>query len=133
MSSDTSPRESATPGEDLWRLPDVVDVQIRLVHYTPPRQHVVPGPKVIEATEAVEFLVRTNEEVPVRTLGPALFVGTIEVNESEHVGPNLYRFVAYEPARLRRGATISVGWSGAGRTHRKRTHFRYEVSGEETR
>lgn len=131
MLGDTGAREPPLPVEDLWRLPDIVDVEMHRVRYTRPRPHAV-GARIAEAEEAVEFLVRTSEDFPIRALGPALFVGGTEIIESERLGDRLYRFTAYDGQRLRRGAALALGWSGQpGR--RQRSQFRYQPGEEVTR
>jgi hypothetical protein len=76
--------------------------------------------------EAVEFLVRVSGPIPPRALAPALFVGDVEVFESEAMGDNVYRFLALDPARLKRGAAIGWGWLNTSRRERKSTRFRFE-------
>lgn len=128
MSSDTGAPEQPSASYGLWRLPTIVDVQVRRVRYTPPKPHAV-GSRIVESDAAVEFLVRTSEDFPERALGPALFVGTTEIDESERVGDQLYRFIAYAPHPLRKRAVLSLGWSGQpGR--RQRSPFHYELGSE---
>ncbi len=130
MSIDRDNREPEPPEVDLWSLPEVLSVEAVRVRYEEPRIRAV-GPQLVEMKEAVEILVRTAGEIPVRALAPVLFVGNIPITESETVRENLYRFLAFDADRLKRGALISIGWTGTDR--KIKTKFRYEVSGEQTK
>jgi hypothetical protein len=65
----------------------------------------------------------------VRAHGPALFVGDVEVNQSERVDKTTWRLLAFEPERLKAGAPISWGWMRDPQTARQATKFRYNVKG----
>ena len=72
--------------------------------------------------------MRLSGPVPIRALGPALFVGETQVAEFEAVEDNLYRFHAFDHQRLERGAPIAWGWLDAPPDERKRTRFRFRSS-----
>jgi hypothetical protein len=78
----------------------------------------------------VEFLVRTSGPIPARALGPALFVGDVQVAESHEAGENLYRFLAFDLERLKPRAPIAWGWLDAKRNERIRTKYKYELARE---
>ena len=78
--------------------------------------------------------MRTDGEIPVRALAAALYVGDVELAESEQVEEHLYRFTAFpeEAGRLQSRALIGLGWVGYPE-RRVRTRYRFRVVGEETR
>ena len=126
MSNDASYRISEGPRPD-WDLPDVVDIQIRQVQFEPPK-HSNFKSALSEYRQAVEFLVRTSGPIPARALSPALFIGDVQVIESQQVGENLYRFLSFEPQRLESGSPIGWGWLNSPREERQLTKFPYEGS-----
>ena len=108
MNSDAESLVPPPEQPDIWRLPEVIDVEIRRASYRPPRRHMVSG-RVIEMSEGIEILVRTDAEIPIRALSTALFVGGIQIAENQQEDPRLLRFfVAGEP--LDDGAPITLGW-----------------------
>jgi len=68
--------------------------------YEKPRYR-VRGPEVEEVHEAVEVTIETSAPFPQRALGPVLLVGRVELSESERIGPNRYRFYAYDYKQLK--------------------------------
>src|SRR5215813_2191221 len=128
MAIDSS-RPLPTAPRPKWELPAIVDIKTR--------RTVVPAPvhkhfrsALPDRRDAVEFLVRTSGPIPARALGPALFVGDVEVAESQEAGENLYRFFAFDLDRLKSRAPIAFGWMGATKSERIRTKFRYELARE---
>jgi len=113
-------------------LPNIRSIRIRLISMEPapdtPARSAAPK-------EVVEFIVETDGQVPARAYGPALFVGDVEVNQSERVGRTTWRFLAPDPSRFRAGDTISWGWMKDPKTARQRTRFRYQLgtSGHDAR
>lgn len=127
MATDSSKPMSGAP-RPAWDLPEILDIKIRRVPFKP-RVHKHFKSALADYKEAVEFLVRTSGPIPARALGPVLFVGDVQVTESEPVENNLYRFLALEIERLEPRAAISWGWEDAAAAQRYRTKFRYEVAG----
>lgn len=64
-----------------------------------------------------------------RRLSCRLFVGDVEVNQSERVDKTTWRLLAFEPERLEAGAPISWGWMRDLERARQATKFRYNVKG----
>ena len=62
-----------------------------------------------------------------RAYGPALFIGAIEVNQSERIGATTWRLLGFEPERLTLGARVAWGWMKAPPSARAGTPFRYEI------
>ena len=123
-----SSHPSAAP-RPKWELPAIVEIRIRrTVVRAPEHKHFRSA--LPDRREAVEFLVRTSGPIPARALGPALFVGDVEVAESQEAGENLYRFFAFDLDRLKPRAPIAWGWLGAKRNERIRTKHRYELARE---
>ena len=118
---------AAAPPPD-WRLPEVVDIQIRRIAFKPHKlRHFESALKQFK--EAIEFTVKTSGPIPARALGPALFIGETPVVECITVGKEkaTFRFLAFHPNTLRAGAPISWGWSNAQEKQRHATKFRYSA------
>lgn len=126
MSTDWNNQEPAGKRADLWRLPEVEAVEAKLVRYEPPVERYEGPGQVRKYHEAVEILVRTSGELPVRALSPALYVGDVAIREYEPAGRHLYRFFAFEPEALPPGAPISLGWPDHP-VPRRETKFRLQV------
>jgi hypothetical protein len=119
------PLVAGNPQENR-NLPDVVDIAIRRVPFTA-RRYKHFRSALARHKEAVEFMVRLSGPVPIRALGPALFVGDVSVSEAEAVEDKLYRFLAFDIARLKAGAPITFGWNNASESQRKDTGFRFDL------
>ena len=104
-------------------LPEVLGVDAERRSYRKPRYR-ARGTELEEVREAVEITVETSAPFPERALAPVLLVGRIEITESEHVGPNRYRFYAYDIEKLKEGSAIRIGWFSQPRPRRK-TGFRF--------
>jgi hypothetical protein len=100
------------PPEPPSDIPRVLSVQTRPVRFDPPVRF-YRGGRLVEMTDAIELLVQTAAAMPVLDETPVLFIGSVPVSEYVGVGPNLYRFRAYDVDRLQRGARISIGWPNA--------------------
>lgn len=126
MTNDPGELEPSAP-RARHELPDVLSIDTRLIRYEPPQLRNFRS-ALPEGEDAVEFLVETSAPIPARALGPALQVGTTLVVEVAEVDPTHYRFLAFNPERLERGARIDLCWSGHPETARS-TRFRYEGLG----
>jgi hypothetical protein len=80
--------------------------------------------KVVEFSNAIEIVVQTDGEIPIRALSPALHVGSAELAENERVSSTSYRFFVLDEDALREGAPITLGWVGH-RVPRGRSKFHY--------
>jgi len=125
MTTDTSQPISQGPRPD-WRLPKIIDLYISRKNYEPRRLRNFNS-EFSRHKEVLEFLVRTEGPIPVRALGPALFVSGIQVNECEEVAENTYRFIAFEWERLEAGAPISWGWINDPEHRLYETPYRFEI------
>ena len=127
MSADSGSKEEREKGENLWKLPRILSVKIIHVYYKTPVPYFMKS-RPMEMQEAVEFLVKTSEDFPIRALSPALFVGDFPVTEGGRVNENLYQFVTPAPEieSLETGAPISIGWAGV-KAKKIRTNFQYQV------
>lgn len=115
-----------TPDEpDLSFLPEVLALESVLRTYRKPRFR-VHGAKVEEVHKAVEITIETSAPFPERALGPVLLIGRAEVNEAERVGPNRYRFYAYDVDKLKPDSPIRLGWFSQPRP-RRQTGFRFAL------
>ena len=65
-------------------LPGIRELRIRRIPFEAPKLEHFDS-SVSKHREAVEFTVETEGQIPVRAYGPALFVGDVEVNQSERV------------------------------------------------
>lgn len=110
------------PSPDLPRLRGL---RIRRIRFEAPElEHFRSS--LTDRHEAVEFLVETEAPVPVRAYGPALFIGDVEVNQSERLGDTTWRILAFDTDLLRPHAAIRWGWMKDPEEVRQNTQFRYE-------
>jgi hypothetical protein len=108
-------------------LPNVVGLTIRRIAFHAPKlEHFKSS--LERYTHAIEFIVETDGEVPARAYGPALFVGDVEVHNSERIDKTTWRFLQFETDRLKNGAPIAWGWMKDPKKSRVRTKFRYGVA-----
>lgn len=126
MSTDSGspirPREPLSPD-----LPPIRNIRIRRRQFEPPKLANFRS-RLPAGSEVVEFVVETYGDVPARAYGPALFVGDVEVDQSEKVGASTWRFLAFEPRRLREGEPITWGWMKDPKRSRQKTDFRFEFN-----
>jgi hypothetical protein len=111
---------------DISFLPEVVAVESAFRTYRKPRYR-ARGPEVVPVEEAVEITVTTDAPFPERGLGPVVLIGRAQVTESERIGPNRYRFYAYDFEKLKEGTPIRIGWFGQPRP-RRQTGFRFALT-----
>ena len=126
MSIDSSQPMAEGP-RPAWDLPEIRDIEIRRIPFEPRRLRNFES-ALADYQEVAEFLVRTSGPIPARALGPALFVGNVQVIESEQVEDDLYRFLAFDLDRLESDAPIRWGWINAPEEEQQQTEFRYEES-----
>ena len=125
MSSDSGERMPDAPRADL-SMPKMLDVKIRKTTFEPrPLRNFVSS--LPSSGDAVEFIVKTDGPIPIRALGPALYVGETPITEVSELGPNTYRFVAPMRKNLKRNAAIRLTWTGQPHTGRGRAAFRYRL------
>jgi hypothetical protein len=110
MSNDSGERLPEPPRPD-FKMPNVLDIEMRAVEFERPRHRNFTSSLPSEG-EAVELIVKTDRPIPIRALGPVLYVGGTPVTEVTEIGPNTYRFVAPARESLRRDAPIRLGWTG---------------------
>jgi hypothetical protein len=125
MAADSGSRLPQRPAFSI-DLPRVRSLRARRIPFEAPQlEHFRSS--LAQFREAIEFIVETEGEVPTRAYGPALFVGGVEVSHSERIGETTWRFLAFEPDRLKPDAPISWGWMRDMRRSRARTGFRYRL------
>jgi len=121
----TDPGQAERPDRGPgFELPDVVSVRIRRVrHERPVRRNFTSA---LPATDnAVEVLVETSAPIPIRALGPVLWVGETPLTETSADDETHYRFLGLEPHRLTVNAPLRLGWSGQPPTDTRATRFTY--------
>jgi hypothetical protein len=80
MPIDQPPRmEVAKPPQ--WELPQIVSLRVRAAQYQPRATRNFENP-LGSARSAVEFVVTLNAPMPVRAIGPVLWVGEARLTES---------------------------------------------------
>lgn len=128
MSSDDGSR-LPDPKRPDFSLPELVDVQTRLVPYAP-RKYRHFDSELPTPGQAVEIVATTDGPIPIRNLGPVLYVGRAVVTECEQVEENRYRFLALEPEALQPGRPITLAWSGEPPPRRPSRKFVYALPGQ---
>jgi hypothetical protein len=107
-------------------LPRIVRLRIRRIRFEAPELKYFTSAQS-ERRDAIEFLAETDGEVPVRAYGPALFVGDVEINQSERIDRTTWRFLSFAPERLKPGDPISWGWMKDPESARTRTDYRFAI------
>jgi hypothetical protein len=125
MSSDDGRRLPDLPRPD-FTMPRVVDIEVRAIKFKQPRHRNFTS-SLPRGGDGVEFIVKTDGPIPIRALGPALYVGETAVTEVTEIGPNTYRFVAPARKGLARNAPISLSWTGQPPKDVNGTTFRYRL------
>ena len=125
MSGDAGERLPDAPRVEL-SMPRVLNVRLRETTFErrPTRNFASSLPS---GGDAVEFVVETDGPIPIRALGPALYVGETPVTEVTEIGPNTYRFVAPTRKGLERDAAIRLSWTGEPPGEREGAAFRYRL------
>lgn len=111
-------------GPEKPLLPRVLSVAFRTVRYERPRPYWV-GRERKQTSQALEILLHTESALPVRAVSPVLYVGDVAVRHYSIAGPNLYKFVAFDPAALAAGAPLTFGWPQLPASLRMALPFRY--------
>jgi hypothetical protein len=109
---------------DLWRLPDVLDLQIRWRRFDPPKLVTVEG-KDEYWPEAIEFDLQLSEPFVSRAAFPVLWVGERALTVTTGRGDRAISFYAREPGGLVPGAPIVLAWTG-GRERGREAKVRYQ-------
>ncbi|HEV7679484.1 MAG TPA: hypothetical protein VGQ42_13030 [Candidatus Dormibacteraeota bacterium] len=126
MALDSAHPEARRHDRDIWRLPKVVDLEVGVRHFEPPRRVTEEG-KDRFVDEAVEIAIRVSEPFETRALNPVLWVGEepLTVAEPEPDAPDVVRFYSFAPEALQTGAPIALAWNATG-AERMETGFRFE-------
>ena len=124
MSSDQGHEEPRAPRPDL-ALPRIVSTSSRLIRFEPTRRNFPSA--LSEVGETVEIAVVTDAPIPIRALGPVLYVGDIPFTEVQADDDTHYRFVAVRPGGLLDGAPITLAWSGNPLTQRVETDQTFQA------
>ncbi|WP_165067074.1 hypothetical protein [Paludisphaera rhizosphaerae] len=123
MSTDSGQRLPDPPRAET-AMPNVIDVKTRTIKYEPRKPRNFKS-AIAASNDAVEFVVKTDAPIPIRALGPALYVGGTCLTEVSEVGPNTYRFVAPARDALKKDAAIQLGWTGQPPASKAAAKFRY--------
>lgn len=94
-----------------FRLPRVLSIKARAIGYSPSEKRNFRS-RIPALESTVEFAVETEAPIPIRALGPVLYIGDTAVTECIADDDTHYRFIALEPGALRVGAPITLGWAG---------------------
>jgi hypothetical protein len=125
MSGDSGERMAEVRRAD-FSMPEMIGVEIRETRYEPaPLRNFARS--IQSEGDAVEFIVKTDKPIPIRALGPALYVGDTVVTEVTQIASNTYRFVAPTRKALKRGAPIHLGWTGQLPNLSVRSAFEYQL------
>jgi hypothetical protein len=126
MSTDAAAPLPQAPRPD-WELPEIIEVTIRPAEYRPRKPRHFESP-LREARNAVEVVVTLKSPLPIRAMGPVLYVGNTQLTESEALDKEgrQIRFWGFDRAALAAGAPISMGWTGS-RSERRRSKFTFRL------
>lgn len=100
-----------------FRLPRLLSIKARAIRFSPSEKRNFRS-RIAALDSTVEFAVETDAPIPIRALGPVLYVGDTAVTECIADDDTHYRFIALEPKALRVGAPIVLGWAGGARDER---------------
>ena len=126
--TDEASKERRIPRPN-WKLPKIIDLQTKLIPYQQPPKLRYFKSYLSKYDTAVEFLVKTSGPFPLRALSPALYVGDIPIVEVQGTGEDSYRFLAFEPDKLKEGAPISLVWLRQREEELIKTKFEYHRAG----
>ena len=124
--TDYSQREPDAPRSD-WTLPKVLDIKIKKIPYQAPKLRNFKS-SLEQYKEAIEFIVKTDGPIPIRALGPVLYVGEAVVGEGSEIKKNQYRFLAFEFDELKSEAPISLSWPGEPPAKQELDAFRFSLN-----
>ena len=119
MSADeTSPLQPAPA--PAWDVPEVSDVKTQRKNYRPRKPRNFDSP-IEPVKNAVEVVVTLESPMPIRAMAPVLYVGDVQLTESEALGKEglQIRFWCFDQEELVDGAPIHIGWLGSPRDKRK--------------
>ncbi len=110
MTNDPGGRERR-PRRPNLTLPRVIDVVARRTGFDPPKLRNFTSALTL-LDDTVEFVVETDGPIPVRALGPVLWIGDSQVTEVRADDETHYVFLSLQPEELKEGQPIGLGWSG---------------------
>lgn len=125
MDTDSSDPSQGPESPDLWRLPEVLNVQTRRHRFDPPRRITVAGNDQF-VTDAIAIDVEMSEPFQIRALGPVLWVGDEPLVIVDLTDDRTYSFYALTEARLQETAPIALAWNSSN-APRTETRFRYRT------
>src|SRR5438874_449126 len=109
---------------DLWRLPKILELHVLSRHFDPPKRVTTKGVDR-RVSDGIEIRVRLSEPFTIRALWPVLWVGDEPLTIAESDGKNTYRFLCFDPRKLKAKAPISLSWNSPG-ADREKTEYFYE-------
>jgi len=118
MSSDSGEVEPRPPRPD-FDLPEIRRVHAEQSTFAPTRRNFESDLSASE--DAVDIIVETAAPIPIRDLGPVLYVDGVPLAEVTQEADNVYRFVARNRQDLHDGASLSLGWTGSSPDERVQT------------
>ncbi|MDX1414721.1 MAG: hypothetical protein R3293_11060 [Candidatus Promineifilaceae bacterium] len=120
--NNSASQEQEIPPE--WRLPEMVAIEIQLVEHEARRSRNFES-VLAQYNVAVEFIVKTEQPIPIRALSPVLYIGEEHVSEYDVLEADTYRFLGFQIDRFMPGAPISWGWIGDPQDERQETAFQF--------
>ena len=111
------------------RLPQILDVKVqrgerkaRAVRH----MSVSAATAGVNRADGIEFIVKLSDSLPVRAMAPALFIGDVQVADSEAVDDRTIRFFIPNDSSLKVGEKIYFGWIDDRPEDRVATSHSYE-------
>jgi hypothetical protein len=127
MSFDQAPQIQTARGPS-WDLPEMADVKISNAPFEPKATRNFDSP-ISPVKDAIAIVVTLESPMPVRAMGPVLWVGGERLTESEAVdkeGKQL-RFWGFNRAGLKSGAPITLTWMNEDRSTKTASKFTYKA------
>jgi hypothetical protein len=110
--------------QDIWRLPEILAMDVRHRRYRDLRRVTVGGVDRYLG-EATEVIVQLSEPLPTRALGPVLWIGDVPLTIAETDDGLEYRFLVMDPEILSPGDSVALAWN-TPRALRNPSKFRYQ-------
>jgi hypothetical protein len=102
--------EAARSGRELPRISSIQIHRAQKKARTVRHMSVTAAAAGVDRADGIEFIVKLGGPLPARALAPALFIGDVQIAESEAIDDGTLRFFIPHDPRLKVGEKIYFGW-----------------------